>query len=537
VSDKHHDQRRQFLKTALASSAVVAGEVPAILRAQIAPAVITSEAQCPQRAHGLQIGDVLADRAIIWSRSDRASRMLVEYAFDEQFRDAIKIRGPYAIGMSDYTARVDLTRLPADKEVFVRVKFQDIDNERMASDWLTGRFRTAPRGRRDVKFLWSGDAAGQGWGINLDLGGMRIFETMRRENPDLFVHCGDTIYADAPIQAEVTLPNGEVWRNVTSEAKSKVAETLNEFRGNYLYNLLDENVRRFNAEVPQLWQWDDHEVVNNWSPSKDLSADARYSEKRVPLLVARATRAFLEYAPMRWYGQEEQDRIYRKIAYGRSLDVFMIDMRSCRGPNTFNRQIMPGPETVYLSRPQLEWLKQGLRTSRATWKVISSDMPLGLIVGDGKDAQGRDRFENGANGDGSPLGRELEIAELLRFIKQHKIDNVVWITADVHYTAAHYYDPAKAMFSDFEPFWEFVSGPLNAGSFGPNELDNTFGPQVAFQRVAPAPNTPPSAGYQFYGQVEINGRTGEMSVSLKDIDGDTLYAKVLHPKGHWDNDD
>jgi alkaline phosphatase D len=43
--------------------------------------------------------------------------------------------------------------------------------------------------------------------------------------------------------------------------------------------------------VPQIWQWDDHEVTNNWSGSKDLSADARYTEKRVPLLIARATRA------------------------------------------------------------------------------------------------------------------------------------------------------------------------------------------------------------------------------------------------------
>jgi alkaline phosphatase D len=77
-----------------------------------------------------------------------------------------------------------------------------------------------------------------------------------------------------------------------------VAETLR-VPGALPLHLLDENVRRFNAEVPQIWQWDNHEVVNNWSDSKDLSADARYSEKNVPLLIARSTRAFLEYAPMR----------------------------------------------------------------------------------------------------------------------------------------------------------------------------------------------------------------------------------------------
>src|SRR5262249_61848986 len=79
-----------------------------------------------------------------------------------------------------------------------------------------------------------------------------------------------------------------------------------------------------------------------------------------------------------------------------------------------------------------------------------------------------------------PLGRELELAELLRFIKRNKIKNVVWITADVHYCAAHYYDPARAQFTDFDPFWEFIAGPLNAGANKPGEMDDTFGRQVKF---------------------------------------------------------
>ena len=63
-----------------------------------------------------------------------------------------------------------------------------------------------------------------------------------------------------------------------------------------------------------------------------------------------------------------------------------------------------------------------------------------------------------AQGDGPPRGRELEIADLLAFIKRAGIRNTLWLTADVHYTAAHYYDPSKAVFQEFEPFWEFVSG-------------------------------------------------------------------------------
>ena len=40
-------------------------------------------------------------------------------------------------------------------------------------------------------------------------------------------------------------------------------------------------------QAARFWQWDDHEVVNNWSDGKDLSGDPRYTEKNVPLLIAR----------------------------------------------------------------------------------------------------------------------------------------------------------------------------------------------------------------------------------------------------------
>jgi len=397
---------------------------------------------------------------------------------------------------------------------------------------MAGHFRTAPSTRRDVRFVWSGDTAGQGWGINEDFGGMKIYEAMRQRNPDFFLHSGDTIYADGPIVGEVQVGGNGSWRNVVTEEKSKVAETLKEFRGNYRYNLLDANVKRFNAEVMQLWQWDDHEVTNNWSAGKDLSADKRYGEKNVPLLIARGTRAFLENAPMRWFAQEEDERVYRKIAWGPLLDVFVIDMRSYRSANNHNRQAEASAETALLGAPQLAWLRDGLKRSRALWKVIASDMPIGLNVGDGKDADGRPRWEAVANGNGPALGRELEIAQLLSFIKRQRIRNTVWLTADVHYTAAHHYHPNRAQFQDFDPFWEFVSGPLNAGSFGPNELDNTFGPELKFVKAPPSGqvNLPPSAGLQFFGEVQIDGKSGSLTVHLRDIAGASLWNTTLAPQ-------
>lgn len=273
-------------------------------------------------------------------------------------------------------------------------------------------------------------------------------------------------------------------------------------------------------------------MTNNWSDGKDLSADARYTEKNVPLLTARGARAFLENAPMRWHAQQEEERVYRRIPYGPLLDVFVIDMRSYRGANTHNRQSELNAESQFLGPQQLAWLRAELKKSKAVWKVIASDMPIGLQVRDGKDAQGRPRWEAVANGDGPALGREIEIAQLLSFIKHQRIRNTVWLTADVHYAAAHHYHPDRAQFQDFDPLWEFVGGPLHAGTFGPNELDNTFGPEVKFVK-APAPgqvNLPPSAGMQFFGEVQIDAASRAMTVHLRDLTGASLWSTRLAPR-------
>ena len=535
--------RREFVQHSALGSVALTG-LAGILYSRQAPAIIQSDTIRPAPQWGLQIGDVVGDRAIVWSRADKASRMIVEWSLDEQFSRVEKIRGPHALDVSDFTARVDLTRLPSAAEIFLRVQFEDLDSGRARSEPLLGKFRTPAPKHSDVRFVWSGDTVGQGWGIDLNFGGMKLYEAMRQVQPHFFIHSGDTIYADGPLQGTVTDASGSViWTNAYLDAvpeKLKVAETLHEYRRNYLYNRYDAHNQRFSAEVPQIWQWDDHEVTNNWSDDKVL--DNRYTERNVRTLACNATRAFLEYAPMRWHSQVEEERIYRHIPYSRDLDVFVIDMRSYRGPNSYNRQESPGDATDFLGKRQLAWLKDKLQKSNATWKIIAADMPIGLLIPDGNDAQGRARFEGLANGDGPVLGREFEIANLLRYIKHEDIVNVVWLTADVHYCAAHYYDPNKAQFQDFEPFWEFVAGPMHAGSFGPNTLENTFGPQLIFQKSPPVANTSPAGGYQFFGQIDLDSRSKDLTVALKDLNGATVFSKRLSAqlprrgRRHWDAD-
>jgi alkaline phosphatase D len=496
-----------------------------LLGALSAPALVRAQAARPKVDWGIQSGDPGANSALVWSKTDRPARLIVDWSTRADLQGAVRVQGPAALPETGYTARVELAGLPSAAHLYYRAQFISLSDDRTASEPLLGRLRTAPADRRNVRFVWSADTCGQGFGINPDHGGMRCYETVRGAAPDFFLHSGDTIYADGVIPAELKLPDGSIWRNLVTEAKSHVAETLEDFRGAYLYNLLDTNVRRFNAEVPQIWQWDDHEVMNNWAPGMDLSRDDRYHTKSISLLAARANRAFLEFAPMRW-SPANQNRVYRQVSYGPLLDVFVVDLRSYRGPNTGNRQSAESPETAWFGAEQFRWLDAGLQNSRARWKVIACDMPIGLEVPDGPN-----RFEGMANGPGPAAGRELEIARLLRSMKQNRVQNVVWLTADVHNTAAHRYDPARAKFTDFDPFWEFVSGPIHAGTFGPNKLDDTFGPAVVFQKSSNGRGLlPPSAGMQFFGEVEINGKTEEMTVWLRDASGAALFRQSIAPR-------
>jgi len=484
----------------------------------IAKPYLSRAADRPRIACGVASGDVSAGSAMVWARADRPARMQLECSTVESFGTILHAASVDALPDHDFTSKLLLEGLPPGQDIFYRVRFEDIAVSGIAGETRVGHFRTAPADKSSISFVWSGDTAGQGWGIDPARGGMRMYRTMLENRPDFFIHCGDHIYADCPVPSELKLPNGEVWRNIVTEEKSVVAHSLTQFRGNYKYNLLDENLRAFNAAVPMLAQWDDHEVSNDWSPI-GTADETGYTEDGKSRLVERARRAFFEYMPIREI-PGEAGRVYRRIAYGPQLDVFLIDMRSYRD-STWNKRD-DRSDTFILGPVQLAWLKRELLASDATWKVIAADLPIGLISEDAI-----------ALGDGPPQRREHEIADLLSFIKRAGVANIVWLTADMHYTAAHFYDPNRAVFSDFEPFWEFVSGPLHAGTWGPGELDNTFGPQAMFQKGCSAgqgENLAPCFGLQFFGRVDIDGRSGVMTVTLKDVDNHDLWSVDIEPR-------
>ena len=182
----------------------------------------------------------------------------------------------------------------------------------------------------------------------------------------------------------VALPDGTIWtqrrrprRSPRSPRRSpsSAASTLQPAR---------RERPRLQRRGAQVNQWDDHEVLNNWYPG-EIVDDARYTEKSVDVLAARARRAFLEYAADRRRRRRPRDRDLPqdllRAAAGRLR-------RSTCAPTADRNDANATPTTAPRPprRRAARVAQAGLARSQATWKVIASDMPLGLVVPDGDDA-------------------------------------------------------------------------------------------------------------------------------------------------------
>lgn len=522
--------RRSILRASLAGALIV----PATAALQACGAAGTGGpptstgliANRPRLTHGVASGDPRTDGALVWARSDSPARMIVETSATESFSNAVRIDGPRVTPASDGTGRIRVTGLEPGQTVHYRVTLEGEDGA--TSEPAVGVFKTVATQPRNVKFVWSGDVVGQGWGISRQ-GGMAIFGAMADRQPDFFVHSGDAIYADGPVPETQKQNDGGTYASVTAPAKDHVAQTLDDFRGNYAYNLTDEHYRRFNASVPQLIQWDDHEVLNNWFPGESLAGQDRkgYTTVDVNELAGYASQAWREWQPVEPL-EAVDGRLHRKIAYGPLLDVFVLDMRSYKDPNP--HAWGQSDDDGILGREQTRWLIDGLKSSTAVWKVVANDLPISIVVPDAASdpVGGPPSMEAVAQGEnGRPLGREIAFSRILSETKE--VRNVVYLTADVHYTAAISYHPDRAGFTDFTPFWEFVSGPLNAGAFPESPLDGTFGARYEFVHAPKEKNTSPAEGYQHFGEVTIDSDSRALTVTLCDASGKSLYTTTLPP--------
>jgi len=139
--------RRCFIKTAAASAALSTF-------GGIAKPYISRASDRPVVTHGVQSGDVSVDSGVVWARSDRPSRMLVEVATSDSFKSIRRSVYVDALPETDFTAKALIEGLPAGQDIFYRIRFQDLSSPAITGEPTVGHFRAAPSDRRSISFLW-----------------------------------------------------------------------------------------------------------------------------------------------------------------------------------------------------------------------------------------------------------------------------------------------------------------------------------------------------------------------------------------------
>jgi alkaline phosphatase D len=451
---------------------------------------------------GVASGDVTDDSAVVWSRSNREAQMHVEYDTNSNFSQP-RSTDATTIGnqTTDYTSHVKLEGLSPDTLYYYRVWFSTLPLSQankttsLASDILAGSFRTSPSAslpsNKPISFIFAADLGGQKHCRQVDKGGYYIFEKMKELSPDFFIANGDMIYAadKCPVQG----PSDE-WKNIPGNFSGVADPEINwtnteQVRDTYLkhwqYNRADPYLQSFLQNTSMYSQWDDHEVINDfgalwpyWNPfNKDREG---YSN-----IVNEGRKVFFDYSPID-RNLDQNNRIYRSFNWGPNLDLFILDGRSYRSPNSMADT--PENNKTMLGTEQLEWLEQGLMNSSAIWKVISSDVPISVPTGANASILGRDGWANGNETNfSSETGFERELQQLLNFLDDSNIENVVFVTTDVHFPANILYDLDANNDGDKLIFHELISGPLSAFRFGTPggapipKLDNTFNPKILYE--------------------------------------------------------
>ena len=153
-----------------------------------------------------------------------------------------------------------------------------------------------------------------------------------------------------------------------------------------------------------------------------------------------------------------------------------------------------------------------------------------LWSSDGNDAPEAAQSEAVANGDGPALGRELEIAELLRFIKRDEHPEHGLADGRRPLLRGALLRPRQGAVPGLRAVLGIRRRPAERRHVRPERAGQDLRPPTDVRKAPPEgqSNLPPSAGLQFFGQVDIS-EEGIMLVSLKDLEGQTLYTKELLP--------
>jgi len=242
----------------------------------------------------------------------------------------------------DYSAKFIFDQLTSGTDYRVELEAKASPSER--SWFATGRFRTAPdpQAQRAVSFVTS--TCQYFWSFDDNERGFKVYDSMRRLQPDFYVHTGDYVYYDKP---------------------GPLATTLEKARHKWCAMDSRPAIRDLLREVPIYMLKDDHDLLKN-----DVDAT---STPHGQLSYADGLKVWREHVPL-------MGKPYRTFQWGLDLQIWLIEGREYRS----NNDDPDGPDKSIWGEEQIQWFRETVAASTATFKLLISPTP---IVGPDRDTK------------------------------------------------------------------------------------------------------------------------------------------------------
>lgn len=295
-------------------------------------------------------------------------------------------------------------------------------------------------------------------------GDSTIFETMAKERSAFMLWLGDAWYTrEVDYYSEWGL-----WNRASHDRAVPV-------------------LQNFLKAMPQLATWDDHDYGPNDIGSNYILKDA-------------SRKVFNSYFCNPSSGENGQG-IYTMTTWG-DADIFITDDRWWRSADRTKDSVdgKPNPEKRMLGKQQMEWLKNSLLYSSATFKIITVGSQVLNPV--------------------SPFDKwrdfPAEYDELMSFLMEYNVTGVLFLTGDRHHS-----EIIRMERPGTYPLYDITVSPLTSGThqFGDVEKNNPY-------RVFGL------AEKQNYGKFSFSGPRGnrKLTVEFLGIKGEKLGEWSVNEK-------
>lgn len=239
-----------------------------------------------------------------------------------------------AVAEEDFTVKIPFEGLK--KGTCYQVELEGKFSRSGPSTFEKGEFRTAPDPESIQPVLLVTSTCQYFWSFDNEKRGFKTYDSMRRMKPDFFIQTGDYIYYDKP---------GPLAKNLEL-ARHK-------------WHAMDAwpAIREMYRKVPIYMLKDDHDLLKD----DVFPGSGPYGA----LTFEDGLKVWYENAPI-------IDKSYRTIRWGKDLQIWMVEGREYRSPNTEEDS---SKKSIW-GEGQKKWFKDTVEASDATFKLLLTATPV-----------------------------------------------------------------------------------------------------------------------------------------------------------------